>query len=209
MRELTTRYPAVNALRNYRHLGFDTAMPDIAEATPTGETREDHAPTKVREDLAIIIQLTVKGTAEMIVQEADDSQDGTAIFANLTSAYEQTDDDGTAYLQQIKELSFNSASSSVMFETKFKTTCNDYKNTTGEDIPLSIKWRRIRPTRTRWPRTATASHTATLSSRDAPNSSNFSDKKIKSPTQIPTRTNPPKFTYALMPYDNNTRPHAV
>ena len=138
-RELTTRMPATEPLNDYRRLGFSFGMLDISEATPTGETSETHDPTRIRHELAIVLRLTIKGTAAMIVQEADDSKDGVAIFETLTKAYGQSDDDGMACLQQLKELAFNNTNSAVLLATQFKKICINYRNITGSDVPNGIK----------------------------------------------------------------------
>ena len=97
MRELATRMPELHELRRYREHDFDINLRTIPEPTPAGCSRSTHAPTKTREDLAIVLALTATGNAAAIVQDADDPTNGVAIFARPIKAYGQPDGDGTTY----------------------------------------------------------------------------------------------------------------
>ena len=109
MRELTTRLPVVNALRNYRQHDFDIRLLELCEATPRGGDRDTHAPTQAREDLSTVLALMAKGNAAAIVQDAGGATNGVAIFGKVFKAYGQPGCDGVAHLLQLKELSFSEA----------------------------------------------------------------------------------------------------
>ena len=79
--------PALRELRNYRDHDFDWSVLGISEPTPEDGDRETHAPTRAREDLAIILSLMVHGNAAAIVQDANDPTEGVAIIAKLIKAY--------------------------------------------------------------------------------------------------------------------------
>ena len=102
VRELATRVPELNALRNYHQHDFDITLADFSEPTPEGKDRSTHEPTKTRENLATILALMVKGNAAAIVQDTDDATGGVAIFCKLVKAHGQSDGDGTAYLLQLR-----------------------------------------------------------------------------------------------------------
>ena len=98
VRELTTRLPVVNALRNYRQHDFDIRLLELCEATPRGGDRDTHAPTQAREDLSTVLALMAKGNAAAVVQDAEDATGGTAIFAKLAKAHGHLDGDDAACL---------------------------------------------------------------------------------------------------------------
>ena len=131
VRELTTRIPELNALRNYRQDDFDVTLLNLCEPTPKDGDRNTHAPTKAREDVATVLALAVEGNAAVIVQGAGDTTDGIAIFGKLVKAHGESDGDGTAYLLQLKEFSFLKAGNATVFASQFVAICNDYRNTTG------------------------------------------------------------------------------
>ena len=139
VRELATRAPYLSCLRDFRQFDFDLTLLDFCEPTPKDGNSGTHAPTKAREDLAIILALTVKGNAAVIVQDAENASDGAAIFAKLIKAYGRSDGDGTEYLLELKEFSFIKAGDVNVFTSKFAAICNDYRNTTGAEIPTGIK----------------------------------------------------------------------
>ena len=139
MRELTTRMPGLHELRRYRDHDFDISVLTISEPMPTDGDRNTHAPTKAHEDLATVLALTVQGDAAVIVQDADDPTNGVAIIAKLIKVYRQSDGGGTVYLLQLKNISFLKEGDVTVFASRFKTTCNDYRNTTGAPIPNGIQ----------------------------------------------------------------------
>ena len=122
--------PELSALRNYRQHDFDIALADFSRPTPDSKGRSTHEPTKTRENLAIIIALTVKGNVEAAVQDAGGATGGVAIFCKLAKAYGQSGGDGTAHMLQLKELSSNEAGDATMFSSKCTAICNDYSKTT-------------------------------------------------------------------------------
>ena len=139
VRELATRAPSLRILRRYRESGFDSRLADSAAPTPDGQDRSTHAPTKTHGSLAIILALTVKGNAAIIVQEADDPTDGLAIFDKLVSTDGQPDGDATECLRKLKESSFNEVGDVTVLNTKFVSICNEYEAMIGSPAPTGMQ----------------------------------------------------------------------
>ena len=89
VRELTTRMPELNFLREYREHDFDIEWADFSTPTPTDGDRITHAPIKTRQDPANVFTPTVKGNAAAIVQDnksrALQQQDLLAYVRELTT----------------------------------------------------------------------------------------------------------------------------
>ena len=114
---------------------FGIKLAGFYEPTPTEGGRSNHALTRVRQDLATILALTVKRNVAYIVHDADEATDGVAIFGKLVKACGQSDGDGAAYLLQLKESPFYTAGDVTVCVSNFAGICNDYKNTTGTSTP--------------------------------------------------------------------------
>ena len=65
--------------------------------------------------------------------------DGLAIIARLIAAYGQSDGDGSAYLLELKSISFLTEGNVAMFSNKFKRIYTNDFNTTGTHIPSGIQ----------------------------------------------------------------------
>ena len=89
VRELTTRVPELDCLTRYREHNFDITPASFYEPTPGDGDRNDHAPTRIRQDLATVLALTARGNAAIIVHDAEDTADGVAIFRKLVKAHGQ------------------------------------------------------------------------------------------------------------------------
>ena len=87
VRELITRVPELNYLRRYREHNFDIKLAGFYEPMPVEGDRSNHAPTRIRQDLATILASTVKGNAASIVHDADDATGSVAIFCKLAKAH--------------------------------------------------------------------------------------------------------------------------
>ena len=84
--ELATRMPELNLLWKYQEHDFDIRLAGFYTPTPSNCGRSTHAPTRIHQDLATFLALTVKCNAAVIVHDAG-ATDGVAIFCKLVKAY--------------------------------------------------------------------------------------------------------------------------
>ena len=87
VRELATQVPELKFRRRCQQHDFDIKLAGFYEPMPVEGDRSNHAPTRIRQDLATILASTVKGNAASIVHDADDATGSVAIFCKLAKAH--------------------------------------------------------------------------------------------------------------------------